>query len=145
LRYGNEKALYGTRPNNLDGGRWRPELYTEVLCIVNSNKQERRRTPRYAFSAIAEVIDGSGAVIRSQVSDISVSGCRLIVNRCLVVGAEVKVRIHTPTDHFQTWAMVVHSTPSDMGLVFHSTDPMFLTVLQKWANAARSAEASVEG
>ena len=111
---------------------------------MNSNEQERRRTPRYAFSASAEVIDSSGAVIRSRVSDISVSGCHLIVNRCLAVGAEVKVRIHTPTDHFQTWAMVVHSTPTDMGLVFHSTDPTFLTVLQEWISAARSAEASVK-
>jgi hypothetical protein len=140
LRCGNEKALYETRPNTLDGGRWS----TEVLCIVNSNEQERRRTPRYAFSAIAEVIDGSGAVIRSQVSDISVSGCHLIVNRCLAVGAEVKVKIHTPTDHFETWAMVVHSTPTDMGLVFHSTDPTFLAVLQKWVSAARSAAATVQ-
>jgi PilZ domain len=129
---GNEKTVYGTRSNALD------------LPSVNSNEQERRRTPRYAFSAIAEVIDSSGAVIRSQVSDMSVSGCRLIVNRCLVVGAEVKVKIHTPTDYFQTWAMVVHSTESDMGLVFHSTDPIFLTVLQKWVSAARSAAATVQ-
>jgi hypothetical protein len=83
-------------------------------------------------------------MIPARLSDISMSGCRLIVNRCLAVGAEVKVKIHTPTDDFQTWAMVVHSTPSDMGLVFHSTDPTFLTVLQKWISAARSAEASVQ-
>jgi PilZ domain len=110
---------------------------------VKSN-EERRRTPRYAFSAIAEVIDSSGAVIRSRVSDISVSGCHLIVNRCLAVGAEVKVKLHTPTESFQTWAMVVHSTPTGMGLVFHSTDPVFQSVLQKWVSAARSAEASVK-
>jgi hypothetical protein len=136
LRCGNEKALYETRLNTLDGGRWR----AEVFSIVNS--KERRRTPRYAFSAIAEVIDGSGAVIRSRVSDISVSGCRLIVNRRLAVGAEVKVKLHTPTGYFQTWAMVVHSSETEMGLVFHSTDPIFSTVLQKWVSAARSSEGS---
>ena len=127
MRCGNEKAVHETGPNTLDAGSWG----TEVLYIVNSN--ERRRT-RYTFSAIAEVIDGSGAVIHSRVSDISVSGCRLIVNRCLAVGAEVKVKIHMPTDSFQTWAMVVHSTPTDMGLVFHSTDPIFVTVLQRWVS-----------
>jgi hypothetical protein len=126
---GDEKALCGTRSNAVDGGHWRTDLYTEVLAIVNSH--ERRRTPRYSFSAIAEVIDGSGAVISSQVTDISMSGCHLIVNRCLSVGAEVKVKIHTPTESFQTWAMVVHSTASDMGLVFHSTGAIFVTVLQK--------------
>ena len=107
-------------------------------------EHERRRTPRYAFSAIGEVIDSTGAVIRSRVTDISVGGCCLVVDRRLVVGAEVKVKIHTPTDHFQTWAMVVHSSASEMGLVFHSTDPIFVTVLQRWISAARSAEASVQ-
>jgi PilZ domain len=106
-------------------------------------EQERRSVPRYSFSALAEIIQNSGREIRARVTDISVSGCHLISDGRLVVGAEVTLKIRTATDYFQTWAMVVYSTPRDMGLVFHSTAPPLVRVLHKWTGAARMAAATV--
>ena len=40
--------------------------------------EERRRTPRYSFAAMAEVIEqGSKAGIPTQVSELSLKGCYL--------------------------------------------------------------------
>jgi len=105
--------------------------------------EERRSVPRYPFSVLAEVIHSSGAEIRAQVIEISVAGCALAAKRTLSVGAEVTIKIHTPADYFQTWAMVVYSNVKGMGLVFHSTAPPFLHVLHKWVTSARSAAATV--
>jgi hypothetical protein len=91
---------------------------------------------RYDFSAAAEIIS-SGAEMRSRVTNISFGGCRLLTNGKLPIGAQVTVKIHTPTDHFEATAQVVHSTPSDAGVMFGNIAPQSLLVLRKWTITAR--------
>ena len=98
--------------------------------------QHRRRVPRYAFSAVGEVIDGSGAEMRTRVADISLGGCRLLANGKLPVGMTVTVKIHTSSEYFESSAKVMYSTPNDMGVMFQNVDHVFFPVLHKWIHAA---------
>lgn len=113
----------------------------DKLPCVTPMEQDRRRTTRYAFGAIAEIVDRSGAEMRTRVTDISVCGCHLLANGRLTVGAGVIIKIHTSTDYFQTSSQVVRSTASDVAVEFYNVNPVFLPVLQKWIAAARSASA----
>ena len=97
---------------------------------------DRRRVPRYAFSAVGEVIDCSGAEMRARVTDISLCGCRLLANGKLPVGMPVTVKIHTSGDYFESPATVIHSTPTDMGLMFQNINHVFFQVLHKWIHAS---------
>ena len=100
---------------------------------------EKRRVPRYSFSATARISDGSGAEIEAEVTDVSVCGCGLRVKRCVPPGAQVQVKIQTATESFQAPAIVVYATANETGLMFRSVAPEFLPILHKWVVAARSA------
>ena len=77
--------------------------------------------------------------MRSRVTNISFGGCRLLTNGRLPFGAEIIVRIHTSTDHFEASATVVQSTASDAGVMFGKFTPQSLFALRKWISEARSA------
>jgi len=91
---------------------------------------------RFSFFALAEVLDATGAVMRTRVTNVSYGGCRLLAQGQFPVGAAVTVRIQTPTDHFEATAKVVHSTANDVGLLFGNIPTPSLFVLRKWIRAA---------
>jgi hypothetical protein len=68
---------------------------------------------RYSFSAAAEIVDGSGARLRTRVTNISYGGCRLLTQGQLRFGTAVTVKIYTPTDNFEAPAKVAHATAND--------------------------------
>lgn len=86
-------------------------------------------------------MDGSGAKTPTKVTNISYGGCRLLIQtpKPLPIAAAVSVKIQTGTDQFEATAKVVHSTTTDMGLMFGDIAPKSLFVLQKWINQAKSA------
>jgi PilZ domain-containing protein len=98
---------------------------------------------RYPFSAAAEIIDSSGAQMPSRVINIGFGGGRLLANGRLPIGAEVTVKVHTQADYFETEAEVVHSSATDVGVVFHNISPVFFSVLSRWISKARSASMNV--
>jgi hypothetical protein len=104
-------------------------------------KDDRRRTPRYAFVANAEVSENSSqARIFARVSEISMNGCYLDMINPLPEGTEIFVKIFTPTDFFESAATVVYSQPNlGVGLTFHDVSRHFLPSLQKWLLEAMRA------
>jgi|GEM_PF-4878580 len=91
---------------------------------------------RYPFSATGEIVEGSGAGMRSPVTNISYGGCRLLTQTQLPLGASVTLKIHTATEQFEAAAKVVHSTPTDAGLMFGDIAAQSLFVLRRWIDAA---------
>ncbi|HYL84508.1 MAG TPA: PilZ domain-containing protein [Candidatus Angelobacter sp.] len=91
---------------------------------------------RYPFSAVGEVVDDSGTGVGTAVTNISYGGCRLLLQKQLPLGATITVKIRTATEQFEAAAKVVHSTPSDAGLMFGDIAAQSLFVLRKWIEAA---------
>ena len=109
------------------------------MALMGPDQRRDRLYTRYAFSAVAEIVDTSGAQMPSRVSNISFGGCRLLSSGKLRVGAEVKVKVHLAADDFEAPAQVVHSTATETGVMFHNIGPAFLNVLHRWISAARAA------
>lgn len=100
---------------------------------------------RYPFSAAGEILDGSGAGMPSAVTNISYGGCRLLTQRQLPLGAAITVKIHAGTEQFEAAANVVHSTPSEAGVMFGDIAARSLFVLGKWIEAASEEKRRLEG
>ncbi len=91
-----------------------------------------RLAPRYAFTATAEVEDGSD-VRPARVRDLSILGAYLILPNPFSKSASILVKIRTETEFFQCRATVAHSTEGlGMGVTFGEISPPFLVVLQGW-------------
>ncbi len=103
-------------------------------AISHMEQQSQRRTPRFPFSAAAEVTRlDSGATESTQVNELSLYGCYLDTKAPLPRGAKVNIKIHSGGQFFEASAAVVYSQPTlGMGLAFRDVKPVFLAVLQKW-------------
>jgi hypothetical protein len=101
-------------------------------------QNEKRRTPRYAFIADAEVIEtASGAKLKARVSEFGLTGCYLDMTHPLAVGTALSVKIFSASDFFEAPAKVVYAHPNlGMGVEFHDLKPFFQNVLKKWVLAA---------
>ena len=101
-------------------------------------QHEKRRTPRYAFIADAEVIEAaSGAKLKARVSEFGLTGCYLDMTHPLEVGTAMSVKIFSGNDFFEAPAKVVYAHPNlGMGVEFHEVKPFFQNVLKKWVLAA---------
>jgi hypothetical protein len=108
---------------------------TGTHCMEPDQKRDRLYT-RYPFSASAVIIDGSGAQMPSRVANIGFGGCRLIATGRFTIGAEVTVKVNSPTEYFECPAVVVHSTATDVGVMFHNIGPVYFSVLRRWIGAA---------
>lgn len=106
---------------------------------MEPDQRRDRLYTRYPFSAAAELVDRSGAQMPSRVTNISFGGCRLVANGRLRIGAEVTAKIHSSGDYFEAPALVVHSTATDTGVMFHNIGPAFFNVLHRWISMARVA------
>jgi hypothetical protein len=105
---------------------------------MDQDQTRDRLYTRYPFSATAEITDGSGAQMPSRVTNISFGGCRFIATGRFSLGAQVTVKIHTPTEYFESQASIVHSTATDAGIMFHNIGPVYFSVLRRWISAANS-------
>jgi len=99
---------------------------------------ERRRAPRYPFSAAAEVLDvHDDHRTQTQVRDLSSGGCYLETPDPLPPGTNVLVEIYTEHEFLETHATVAFLVPSQgMGLAFSVMQPYFADILNKWLTKA---------
>lgn len=113
--------------------RRKPEGPSVVASI------ERRKYPRYAFSATAEIVEASsGARVQGRVSDLGRGGCYVDAMSPFGVKAEVQIRIVDQSSVFVAQARVVFSMPGmGMGLMFTAVDPEQSRVLDAWLGLLR--------
>lgn len=107
-------------------------------AISYMEQQPQRRTPRFPFSASAEItrLDTS-ATESAHVNELSLYGCYLDSRLPLPRGTRVIVKILSGGQFFEAPASVVYSQPTlGMGLAFRDVKPVFLAVLQKWLRQA---------
>ena len=123
----------------MDSDRMKMENATGVASV------ERRKHPRYAFTAAADVVEiRSGTRVQGRISDLARGGCYVDAMSPFAVGAEVNIGIAVESNAFFADARVVFAAPGmGMGLMFTSIDPEHLPVLQKWL-AELSGEAHPE-
>ncbi len=104
---------------------------------------ERRRSPRYPFIAMAEIVDeDEQARTASRVSDLSRHGCYVEMNNPFPQGHNVLIEIYTETESLETHATVAYLEPNQgMGLTFSEMPPHVEMILKKWlarANGRKS-------
>ena len=97
-------------------------------------EQERRRSPRYAFIANAEIVETeSQAKMQTRVSEISLYGCYFDMVTPLPEGTTVHVKIFCDDGFFEAQGKVIYSqTNCGMGVTFRDVQPFFMSVLKKW-------------
>jgi len=96
--------------------------------------QDRRKSPRFAFIAAAEVrAENNGSRLDARVSDISAEGCYVDTINPLPNGTPVRVTITNKSQHFEASATVVYAhTLLGMGLRFNEVPPNSSSLLQTW-------------
>ena len=98
--------------------------------------EQTRRTPRFPFSAPAELIRGDSSV-STMVTELSLYGCYLEAREPLARGTRVTVKIFAGGEFFEAIATVMYSQPGKgMGLGFREVKPVFLAIMQKWLRQA---------
>jgi len=101
---------------------------------------ERRRTPRYSFTATAEITDDKeDARTSSCVCDLSMQGCYLEMPNPFPEGTPVTVEIYKDTEFLEAHAVVAFREPSEgMGVKFDELQPYFASVLANWVKMAKN-------
>jgi hypothetical protein len=109
------------------------------LATVPVDPAEKRKFPRFPFSATVEVIDTHADIrIIGRLSDISQSGCYVDTISPFAQGATVSLKITRGSQSFKTLAEVVYSTMGmGMGLLFTTTEPDQLRALGYWLSELR--------
>jgi PilZ domain-containing protein len=108
---------------------------------------DRRRSTRYNFGAIAEVIDlGPRSAIVCMTRDLSLSGCFVKTETHFAQGSEVIVRIrHSGSDFAAVGKVTGNMTPEGIGIEFVNVQPKYQTIIEGWLGykTAASGEAGV--
>jgi hypothetical protein len=101
-------------------------------------EQPIRRTPRFPFSAPAEVLrPGANAAEKTLVNELSLYGCYLDTKTPLPRGTNITIRIISDGQYFEASSTVIYAQPTlGMGVAFREVKPTFLAVLQKWLRQA---------
>ena len=104
-------------------------------------QQERRRTPRYPFTATAEVIDPSTkASTTTRVTELSLYGCYIEMPSPLPEGASIHVKIYSEGKFFEAAGTVVYAIPKGgVGVRFQDVRHQYLIVLKEWLIQAAQA------
>jgi len=102
---------------------------------------ERRRTPRYPFSAPAEILQkGATTGNPARVTELSLYGCCIEMPNPLPKGSEIMVKIFTEGRYFEARASVLYlQSEQAMGIGFHNVNPHYLTALRLWLIEAAQA------
>jgi hypothetical protein len=100
--------------------------------------EQRRRNPRYAFIATAELLEPLTEVrIASRVSELSIHGCYLDMMNPFPVDTLALVKIWAGDAVFQSKARVIYATFNmGAGVTFVEPEPQYLEVLKGWIHEA---------
>jgi len=95
---------------------------------------ERRRGPRYQFTATVELVDlKSRARVQARTSDLSRGGCYVDTTSPLPVDTTVRMRLTQDKRSFEVEARVSYSLAGmGMGLAFTGATPEQTEVLKRW-------------
>jgi len=100
----------------------------------NSNRGERRRSPRFPFMAELDALDPKSNIrIQGRVSDLGMGGCYVDTISPFPTGTTLHIRMRKQDECFEAQAKVTHSTMYvGMGLIFVSAAPDQVVLFQKW-------------
>jgi len=103
--------------------------------------EDRRSTPRFAFTATAEVVDmKSRTRMNTRISDLGMEGCYVDSNAPFPVMTPVRIRISALKKTFETLGTVVYSLSSmGMGISFAEPDPAQRVILKAWIDELSGA------
>ena len=95
---------------------------------------ERRKTPRYPFVAVAELIDEkSGTKMEMRVAELSLNGCYFDMVNPLPDGTPIHVKIFFENEFFEAKGRVIYAQPHlGMGATFDQIASYSVPVLKKW-------------
>jgi len=107
---------------------------TESPALGATVPVERRRSPRFHFSATVEVVEiKSGTQINARINEIGLGGCYADTLNPFPNGTDVKLRIRRENESFEANARVVYSTIGmGMGLAFTAAQPKQVQIFQRW-------------
>jgi PilZ domain. len=96
--------------------------------------QEKRRTPRIFFVAVAEVTDQkSGRELTGQVSELSAYGCYVDMENPLSVGNLVTLKIFAASQCFDAKAKIIYAHDCvGMGIAFQEVSLQGGNLLRQW-------------
>jgi hypothetical protein len=103
---------------------------------------EIRRSPRFPFIAVAEIIDTeSEGRVEARVSKLSLNGCYVDMPNALPVGSGVRIKIFAESDCFEATAKVVYAHVNlGMGLAFQEVSLKSGSILREWLDRASKSE-----
>jgi hypothetical protein len=95
---------------------------------------ERRRTPRYPFIAVAELIEEqSRTKMDTRVSELSLHGCYFDMVNPLPDGTPIHVKIYFENEFFEAKGKVIYAHPNlGMGATFDEIPSYSMPILKKW-------------
>jgi hypothetical protein len=103
------------------------------------SEDQRRRNPRYAFIANAELFEPATRMrIATRVTELSVQGCYLDMLNPFPEDTIAQVKISAGDKVFETKVRVVYAHSNlGVGLVFLDPDPKNVEVLKCWIDEAK--------
>jgi hypothetical protein len=115
------------------------------ITIANSigpSRDERRRDPRYEFTAEIEIVDvQSGVRITAHTSDFSRGGCYVDMFSPLPKDVAVNIRLTKWEQTLETQAKVVYSSVGmGMGLMFCVLDAGQQAIVESWLTSLCGAQ-----
>jgi len=106
---------------------------------ISMSEEQRRRNPRYAFIASAELFEPVTKMkIATRVSELSLQGCYLDMLNPFPEDTIAQVKITAGDKVFETKVRVVYAHSNlGVGLVFLEPDPKNVEVLKSWIDEAK--------
>ena len=97
-------------------------------------QKSTRVTPRFAFTAPAEIFLNGGAAKPATVKELSQNGCFLEFAEPYPVGTRVGLKILAHKEVFEASAKVIYAKPElGMAVAFLDVKPQSLAILEKWS------------
>jgi PilZ domain len=96
--------------------------------------QQTRRSPRFPFIAVAEIIHvKSGVQLGSRVAELSLNGCYVDMLNTVPIGSAVAIKIFAESECFMATAKVIYAHSNlGMGLAFEELSLKSGTILRRW-------------
>lgn len=100
---------------------------------------ERRKFPRYAFTATVEMVEPQSQTrIQGRTSDLSRGGCYVDSTSSFPIGSMLVIRLTKDMRSFQAQAVVTYSIEGmGMGIKFTDADAEQISILEKWVAELR--------
>jgi hypothetical protein len=116
------------------------EMLAYRLLGEDMTEEQRRRSPRYAFIANAELFEPRTRMrIATRVSELSITGCYLDMLNPFPVDTIAQVKITQGDMVFQSNSRVVYAHSNlGVGVIFLDTEPKYLEVLKGWIGEAET-------